>query len=122
MADNKCYRFSRIMLIIFNIVFFAFGLTLLSIGIYAKVHSTKYDDYLAVIDESNSTWESFGGLCIGAGILCIVLGGSGLFGVLKDNKKCLIFFLVLVIIIFILELVGGGLALGFQDKIKVSPK
>ena len=40
--------FSRVVLIIFNVVFFAFGLALLGIGIYSRVQTSSVDDYLRV--------------------------------------------------------------------------
>ncbi|XP_065188399.1 leukocyte surface antigen CD53-like [Sycon ciliatum] len=111
---------SRWVLVVFNILFFVFGLALLGIGIYSHVESTAVDDYLRVIDRSDNIFKNFGSICIVVGVFCTGLGFTGLFGAIKDHRGCLIFFVILVIIVFVLELVAGGLAYGFHNKIEDS--
>ena len=120
MGECNAYKICRVILFVFNLLFFCFGLSMLGIGIYAKIHSTKYDDYLTIVDQSNSTWENFGSLLIAAGVICSVLGFSGLVGAAKENKACTLFFVILMTLIFIFEVVGAGLAYGYEDTIKVS--
>lgn len=99
-------QFMRILMFIFNFIFFALGLVLLGVGIYSRIKSKDYESVLG----GDGTILSAANLLIAAGVLVTIIGFVGCCGAWKANKILLGIFAALIILIFIVEIAGGILA------------
>lgn len=104
----------RILMFIFNFIFFALGLLLLGVGAYSRI---KSKDYASVLG-GDGTILSAANLLIASGVLVAIIGFVGCCGAWKANKILLGIFAALIILIFIVEIAGGILAYTKKDAVK----
>lgn len=104
----------RILMFIFNFIFFALGLVLLGVGIYSRIKSKDYESVLG----GDGTVLSAANLLIAAGVLVAIIGFVGCCGAWKTNKILLGIFAALIILIFIVEIAGGILAYTKKDEVQ----
>lgn len=117
MGVQNCGAVIKYLMIFFNFLFFILGIVVLGFGIYARIKQGDYNAALVIIEAGNSSWESFGSICIVVGVFIALLGGSGCFGAWKENRGCLIFFSVLVGLVFLLEVSAGALAYHYRNEL-----
>jgi len=89
----------RILMFVFNFIFFVLGLLLLGLGAYSRVQAKDYDSVLG----DDGTVASAGNLLIAAGVLVAIIGFVGCCGAWKKTTVLLGIFAALVILIFIVE-------------------
>lgn len=109
----KCVK---MLVFVFNFIFFAIGCALLGIGVYLNV---KYKDYVNV---SDFNFISVANVAIAAGVLIALIAFLGCCGAVQENKCMLLTFAIFLILIFILE-IGAGIAAyvmrgKVEDKLK----
>lgn len=104
--------FVRYLFFAFNFIFWVLGIVVFAMGIYSRVET---DGWKALID--TSTLFVAANLLIASGVIVATLGFFGCCGAIKKWQWMLIIYSILVILIFILEIIAGGLA--YQNKAKV---
>ncbi|KAJ7373745.1 hypothetical protein OS493_011354 [Desmophyllum pertusum] len=105
----KCLKF---MLCVFNLVFWAAGIAVMSVGIFARVSASNYS---ALMDEGG--FKSAANILIAAGALVMIIGAIGCCGVVKEKKWLLLLYSFLVMMIFFLEIASGIMAYSQRDKV-----
>merc|ERR1712048_171091 len=103
----------RILMFVFNFIFFALGLLLLGLGADSRVQAKDYDSVLG----DDGTVASAGNLLIASGVLVAIIGFVGCCGAWKKTIVLLGIFAALVILIFIVEIAGGVLAYTKKDEV-----
>jgi len=98
----------------FNFIFFVLGIAVLGVGIYSRVENDTWKDL--VVD--TNTFFAAANLLIAGGVIVAVLGFLGCCGAVKEVKWMLIIYSVLVILIFILEIVGGAVAYNNRETVE----
>jgi len=107
-----CARCIQILVLIFNLIFFIFGVALLGYGIYALIQLGDYASF--------STTDILTGskLLIGSGALISVISFLGCCGAWKLNKCLLITFMVLLFIILCVEIAAAVVAYLHKSEVK----
>lgn len=105
----KCLKF---LLCVFNLVFWAAGIAVMSVGIFARVSANNYE---GLMDETG--FKSAANILIAAGALVMIIGAIGCCGVMKENKWLLLLYSFLVLMIFILEIASGIMAYAQRDEV-----
>lgn len=104
----------RLLLFVFNFVFWLLGMVVLGIGIWSRI-------------EGNEPWDSFikgnpqltaANMMIAAGVIVTLIGFLGCCGAIKKSQCMLISYAVLIFLIFALELAAGIYAYTKRDVIK----
>jgi len=106
-------QFVRYLFFAVNIIFWILGIVLLAIGIYSRVETDgwqKLTDLNIFFNAAN--------LLIAAGVIVMIIGFLGCCGAWKKWKPLLMVYSALVILIFILEIAGGGYAYNNSDKVQ----
>ncbi|CAK9298951.1 unnamed protein product [Gordionus sp. m RMFG-2023] len=112
----KC---SKILLIIFNVVFWIAGAGMLALGIYIVVAKEK-QVYLDLLDlTSNDPLLKYGAyLLIGSGCFIILVGFLGCCGAVQENKCMLGMYFLLLLVILAAQITIGVLAAVYRSEIK----
>ncbi|KAM7447888.1 hypothetical protein ABFA07_003947 [Porites harrisoni] len=105
----RCLKF---MLCVFNLVFWAAGIAVMAVGIFARVSASNYS---ALMDEGG--FKTAANILIAAGALVMIIGAIGCCGVVKEKKWLLLLYSFLVLMIFILEIASGIMAYVQRDKV-----
>jgi len=105
----KCLKF---LLCVFNLVFWAAGIAVMSVGIFARVSANNYE---GLMDDTG--FKSAANILIAAGALVMIIGAIGCCGVMKEKKWLLLLYSFLVLMIFILEIASGIMAYSQRDKV-----
>lgn len=105
----RCLKF---MLCVFNLVFWAAGIAVMAVGIFARVSAGNYS---ALMDEGG--FKTAANILIAAGALVMIIGAIGCCGVVKEKKLLLLLYSFLVLLIFILEIASGIMAYVQRDKV-----
>lgn len=105
----RCLKF---MLCVFNLVFWAAGIAVMAVGIFARVSASNYS---ALMDEGG--FKTAANILIAAGALVMIIGAIGCCGVVKEKKWLLLLYSFLVLMIFILEIASGIMAYAQRDKV-----
>jgi len=105
----KCLKF---MLCVFNLVFWAAGIAVMAVGIFARVSASNYS---ALMDEGG--FKTAANILIAAGALVMIIGAIGCCGVVKEKKWLLLLYSFLVMMIFILEIASGIMAYSQRDEV-----
>jgi len=109
-----CANCAKILLIVFNIVFFIVGVALLAVGIW--VVTTPYNlDILSILD--NPIIASGAYFIIALGAFIFVVSFLGCCGAWMENRLMLIIYFIIVLLIFIAQLVGCAIIIAYKDKV-----
>jgi len=115
---------ARIILIIFNIIFWLSGAALLALGIYMLVGDqiTVQIDFLSYLDDLfPDTSQSLLKICayafIAVGIFVILVGFCGCFGAIKESKCLLGLYIFFLMIVMLCEIAIGAIAIYFRQDI-----
>lgn len=111
MADTDCCKY---LMFIFNLLIFLGGAGLLGVGIWVVVGADSFREIIS----SNPQIFSAAYIIIAVGALLLVVGFLGCCGAIKENKCLLGTFFVMVLLLFIIEIVGGILAFVFYPDAK----
>ncbi|NXR38568.1 TSN1 protein, partial [Zosterops hypoxanthus] len=112
-AKMGCFTFIKVMMILFNLVIFLSGGTLLGVGIWVKVDGESFVDIFGALSSSILQVVNVGYLFIVIGAILLVIGFLGCYGAQKESKCLLMMFFSVVLIIFIAEVAAAVLALVF---------
>ncbi|XP_022083557.1 tetraspanin-1-like isoform X2 [Acanthaster planci] len=109
-----CANCAKILLIVFNIVFFIVGIALLAVGIW--VVTSPYNlDILSILD--NPILESGAYFIIALGAFIFVVSFLGCCGAWMENRLMLIIYFIIVLLIFIAQLIGCAVIIAYKDKV-----
>nr|BAP00631.1 tetraspanin [Patiria pectinifera] len=109
-----CANCAKILLIVFNIIFFIVGIALLAVGIW--VVTSPYNlDILAILD--NPILESGAYLIIALGAFIFLVSFLGCCGAWTENRLMLIIYFIIVLLIFIAQLIGCAVIIAYKDKV-----
>ncbi|CAH1257038.1 TSPAN8 [Branchiostoma lanceolatum] len=115
MAEGCCASIIKILLFIFNFVFWVTGAVLLGVGIWLRVDQ---DVSRFVSGDLNMSW--FYTACyvmIAAGAITMVTGFLGCCGAMKENKIMLMIFAGILGLLFLIELIAGILGVVYRDQV-----
>lgn len=110
---------ARMMLIIFNVIFWLSGLAVLAVGIWMLVDDTITEmvDFVNVDDDDNLL-EYAAYLLIGIGAFAVCVGFCGCCGALRKSKWLLGLYIFFLFIVMAGELGAGILAIVYKDDIE----
>ena len=106
--------FLKITFIGVQVVFIIFGIILIALGAWVEVQD---ETFRSLIDNQEFVFGAY--LCIAVGCAIILVAGIGMVGALcetKINKFLLGFYIILIFIIFLAQLVGGILAFVYRAE------
>jgi len=106
----KCVR---MLLFVFNFLFWALGIALLVVGIMSR---SSVSNWQQLVDDS--LVPNAANILIAAGVLVALIGFLGCCGALKKNRCMLLSFAISIILIFILQLGGGIYAYTKSGKLQ----
>lgn len=109
------YSCVKIVFFGFNVIFWLMGCAVLGIGIWLQVSKGQYASLAPSLNFLSATV-----LCIGAGLLILVIGFFGCCGAIMENQCMLLTYFILVIVIFLMEIVTSILAFVFCKEIEAT--
>ncbi|XP_052033043.1 tetraspanin-1 [Apodemus sylvaticus] len=107
----QCFKFIKVMMILFNLLIFLCGAALLAVGIWVSVDGTSFLKAFGSLSSSASQFVNVGYFLIAAGAMLFILGFLGCYGAHSENKCALMMFFSILLIIFIAEIAGAVVAL-----------
>ncbi|XP_041472449.1 tetraspanin-9-like isoform X2 [Lytechinus variegatus] len=113
MALEGCARIVKILMFIFNFIFFVAGIVVLAVGIYVNVVDGDFAQILPSLP-----YLSAGNLLIACGVIVLVVGFLGCCGAIKESPCMLLIFFFLLLLILILEIAAGALAFTYRNKVE----
>lgn len=105
-------NFLKYMLFIFLFFFLLAGLTVLGVGIWSLVVNEHYMNLL-----SSGAFAVTAYLLVVAGGMVVVLTVIGCIGMFRENKECIMFYAIFLLLIFLMELAAGVVAYIYNDKL-----
>ncbi|CAK8672192.1 unnamed protein product [Clavelina lepadiformis] len=111
MGNAECCKY---LMFFFNLLIFLGGAALLGVGIWVTVGG---DSFKQLVSSDPAIFNAVY-IIIAVGALLFVVGFLGCCGAIKENKCLLATFFVMILLIFILEIVGGVLAFVFYPDAK----
>jgi len=106
-------KFVRMLLFVFNFLFWALGIALLVVGIMSRSSVSNWQQLV-----NDSLVPNAANILIAAGVLVALIGFLGCCGALKKNRCMLLSFAISIILIFILQLGGGIYAYTKSGKLQ----
>nr|CAB3267304.1 tetraspanin-18-like [Phallusia mammillata] len=106
----KCLKYT---MFIFNFIFFLAGGALLGLGIWAAVDSANF---MQIVSTNSAIFDAVY-VIIAVGAALLIISFLGCCGAIQENKCLLGTFFGIVLIIFIVEIVGGILVFVFYPKV-----
>ncbi|KAK9519759.1 hypothetical protein VZT92_022467 [Zoarces viviparus] len=110
-----CFTFVKLMTVLFNLLIFLGGLTLLAMGIWVSVDGGSFLRLLGPFSGQGMQFVNVGFLCIAIGAVLLLLGLLGCCGAHKESKCLLLTFFSIILIIFITEVAAGVVALAYSS-------
>ncbi|XP_006634955.1 tetraspanin-1 [Lepisosteus oculatus] len=110
-----CFTFVKVMMVLFNLIIFLGGATLLAVGIWASVDGGSFLKVLGPISAQAVQFVNVGYFCIAIGAVLVLLGFLGCCGAQRESKCLLIMFFAIVLIIFIAEVAAAVVALAYTS-------
>lgn len=101
----------KLLMFIFNFIFFIGGCGILGLGIWLKVEK---DDYMEL---STFNFVSTSNIAIVVGVVIVLVAFLGCCGAINEVAPMLLAFFILMLIIFILEVAAGALAYSKRNEI-----
>jgi len=119
MADGCGPKCAKMMLIIFNIVFWLSGCALIAVGIWIIVDPSIVKILDFVIEVSQDSLIKYAAyVLIAIGGFVFIVGFLGCCGAIKESKCMLGIYIFLLFVVMAGELAGGILAIIYKDKIQ----
>ncbi|XP_017680074.1 PREDICTED: tetraspanin-1 [Lepidothrix coronata] len=106
-----CFTFIKVMMILFNLVIFLSGGTLLGVGIWVKVDGQSFVNIFGALSSSVLQIVNVSYVLIVIGAILLIIGFLGCYGAQKESKCLLMMFFSVVLIIFIAEVAVAVVAL-----------
>ncbi|XP_076056651.1 CD151 antigen-like [Oratosquilla oratoria] len=105
-------NFLKYVLFFFNFVFFVGGVAVLGVGIWTIVDK---HDYVVLL--TTSTYSATAYILVFAGVVVLVVTVIGCCAVLKEDRCALLLYTFLLLLVFLLEAVGGVLAYVYEEQV-----
>ncbi len=109
-----CANCAKILLIVFNIIFFIIGIILLAVGIWVVTSPYKLD-VLAILDNPVISGGAYFIIALGAFIFVVAFVGCC--GAWTENRLMLVIYFIIVLAIFIAQLIGCAVIIAYKDKV-----
>ncbi|XP_034093195.1 tetraspanin-1 [Gymnodraco acuticeps] len=109
------FTFVKLMMVLFNLLIFLGGLTLLAMGIWVSVDGGSFLQLLGPFSSQGMQFVNVGFFCIAIGAMLVLMGFLGCCGARKDSKCLLLTFFSIILIIFIAEVAAGVVALAYSS-------
>ncbi|XP_054021337.1 tetraspanin-1 [Dryobates pubescens] len=106
-----CFTFIKVMMILFNLVIFLGGGTLLGVGIWVTTDRDSFLDVFGVLSSTVMQVVNVGYFLIVIGAILLVIGFLGCYGAQKESKCLLMMFFSVLLIIFVAEVAAAVVAL-----------
>nr|XP_046247525.1 tetraspanin-1 [Scatophagus argus] len=110
-----CFTFIKLMMVVFNLLIFLSGLTLLVMGIWVSIDGSSFLQLLGPFSSQGMQFVNVGFFSITIGTLLVLLGLLGCCGAHKESKCLLLTFFSVILIIFIAEVAAGVVALAYSS-------
>ncbi|XP_068446094.1 tetraspanin-1 [Clinocottus analis] len=110
-----CFTFVKLMVVLFNLLIFLGGLTLLALGIWVSVDRGSFLQQLEPFSSQGLQFVNVGFFCIAIGAVMLLLGLLGCCGAHKESKCLLLTFFSIILIIFIAEVAAAVVALAYSS-------
>ncbi|XP_037626316.1 tetraspanin-1 [Sebastes umbrosus] len=110
-----CFTFVKLMMVLFNLLIFLGGLTLLAMGIWVSLDGGSFLQLLGPFSSQGMQFVNVGFFCIAIGAVLVLLGLLGCCGAQKESKCLLLMFFSIILIIFIAEVAAGVVALAYSS-------
>lgn len=107
----QCFKFIKVMMVLFNLLIFLCGAALLAVGIWVSVDGTSFLKIFGPMSSSAMQFVNVGYFLIAAGVVLFVLGFLGCYGAHSENKCALLMFFTILLLIFIAEVAAAVVAL-----------
>lgn len=107
----QCFKFIKVMMVLFNLLIFLCGAALLAVGIWVSVDGTSFLKIFGPVSSSAMQFVNVGYFLIAAGVVLFVLGFLGCYGAHSENKCALLMFFTILLLIFIAEVAAAVVAL-----------
>lgn len=133
---NCSTSLAKIILFIFNVAFFIFGVASLGLGIWVVVNKSDLFRFINLMDSKVTSGSNEGSIetianqngmvtlagyvLIGIGVFTLVVGFCGCCGAMKESKCLLMIYAALVGLILIIEIVAAIMAAVFQNRIRAT--
>ncbi|XP_078527828.1 tetraspanin-1 [Lissotriton helveticus] len=111
----SCFTFIKVLMILFNLIIFLGGGTLLGVGIWVTVDSKSFLNIFGAFASDLNQFVNVGYFLIAIGAVLVVLGFLGCCGAQKESKCLLITFFTLILLIFIAEVAGAVVAFVYSS-------
>ncbi|XP_047676089.1 CD151 antigen isoform X2 [Tachysurus fulvidraco] len=102
----------KYLLFTFNLLLWLSGGTVMAVGLWTLVDKS---DYISLL--SSSTYSIAAYILIAAGAVVMLTGILGCCATINENKRLLIVFSVLLVLIFLLEITAGALAYWYYQAL-----
>lgn len=113
MTTRPMIRCAKVFFILFNLIFWLTGLSLLVVGIWSKISLLKYMKLSTSIDYNLAPY-----ILIGCGSFIILVGFLGCWASLKEHPWALMLYMGVLFILFIAELAAGVTGYILRKKLK----
>ncbi|XP_044055260.1 tetraspanin-1 [Siniperca chuatsi] len=110
-----CFSFVKLMMVLFNLLIFLGGLTLLAMGIWVSVDGGSFLQLLGPFSSQGMQFVNVGFFCIAIGALLVLLGLLGCCAAHKESKCLLLTFFSIILIIFIAEVAAAVVTLAYSS-------
>ncbi|XP_052522730.1 tetraspanin-1 [Tympanuchus pallidicinctus] len=110
-----CFTFIKVMMILFNLIIFLGGGTLLGIGIWVTVDGKSFLDIFGSLSSSVMQVVNVSYFLIVIGCILVVIGFLGCCSAQKESKCLLMTFFSVVLIIFIAEIAAAVVVLVYTS-------
>ncbi|XP_034736429.1 tetraspanin-1 [Etheostoma cragini] len=110
-----CFTFIKLMMVMFNLLIFLGGLTLLATGIWVSVDGSSFLQLLGPFSGQGVQFINVVVFCIAIGVVLVLLGSLGWCGAHKESKCLLLTFFSIVLILFVAELAAGVVVLVYSS-------
>ncbi|XP_072294984.1 tetraspanin-1 [Eucyclogobius newberryi] len=111
----SCFNFVKVMMLLFNMLIFLGGLTLVAMGIWVSVDGSSFLSLLGPFSTHGAQFVNVGFFCIAVGAVLVLMGLLGVCGSHCQSKCLLLLFFCVVLIIFIAEVAAAVVALAYSS-------
>lgn len=114
--DSDCcsINFVKYVLHIFNIIFFMSGLVILAVTVWTVFWKHQYVSLLSTTNYAIGTYS-----LLAAGLLALLGGFIGCCGVWREQRPMLLLYTFILLFVFLLEAIVGGLAYLYETQIEL---
>ncbi|XP_058536687.1 tetraspanin-1 [Ochotona princeps] len=114
----KCFSFIKTIMIIFNLLIFICGATLLAVGIWVSVDGGSFLKIFGSLSNDFAQLVNVGYFLIAAGAVLLVLGFLGCYGAHKESRCALMMFFIILLVIFIAEIAAAVVVLVYTNLVR----